>query len=98
MRSLQLQFVPLCVLVSDLRITKESSPGPPVLAIRTVEALRNGRPPNPLKFLFIAATFVYLNYTVSVMERPLMGLVMFEAWHDVQYLAIVWLAASNSMP
>jgi uncharacterized protein involved in outer membrane biogenesis len=38
MRSLQLQFVPLRVLVSDLRITKESSPGPPVLAVRTVEA------------------------------------------------------------
>ena len=37
-RSLQLQFFPLRVLLSDLRITKESSPEPPFLAIRTVEA------------------------------------------------------------
>src|SRR5207249_10419981 len=23
-------------------------------------------------------------------ERPLMGLALFESWHDIQYLAIVW--------
>jgi len=66
-----------------------------VYAIQTVQVIRKGGAPNPLKFLFIAATFVYLSYTVSVMERPLMGLVMFEAWHDVQYLAIVWLFNVN---
>jgi len=38
MRSLALQFFPLRVLISDLRITKESSPEPPFLAIRTIEA------------------------------------------------------------
>jgi len=66
-----------------------------VYAIQTVQVIRKGGGPNPLKFVFIAATFVYLSYTVSVMERPLMGLVMFEAWHDVQYLAIVWLFNLN---
>jgi Tfp pilus assembly protein PilF len=63
--------------------------------IHTWQAVRDGRPPNPLKFVFIAATFLYLRYTVSVAERPLMGLVMFESWHDIQYLAIVWLFNLN---
>jgi Tfp pilus assembly protein PilF len=53
-------------------------------------ALRAGRKPNPLKFVFIAATSLYLTYTVSVAQRPKMGLLMFESWHDIQYLAIVW--------
>jgi len=38
MRSLELQFFPLRVLISDVRITKESSPEPRFLAIRAVEA------------------------------------------------------------
>jgi len=66
-----------------------------IYAIHTVRSIRDGRPPNPLKFVFLGVTFIYLAYTVSVMERPLMGLVMFEAWHDVQYLAIVWLFNVN---
>jgi molybdate transport system substrate-binding protein len=66
-----------------------------VYAIHTGRAIRGGHWPNPLKFLFIAATTVYLAYTVSVVERPKAGLVMFEAWHDVQYLAIVWLFNLN---
>jgi tetratricopeptide (TPR) repeat protein len=56
-----------------------------------VKGIREGRWPNPMKFVFIAVTFAYLSYTVSVVERPFMGLIMFEAWHDVQYLAIVWM-------
>jgi len=63
--------------------------------IHTGRAIGKGQWPNPLKFLFIAATIVYLAYTVSVVERPKAGLVMFEAWHDVQYLAIVWLFNLN---
>ena len=63
--------------------------------IRTSQAIRDGRWPNPLKFVFIAVTFVYLKYTASVVERPFMGLVMFESWHDIQYLAIVWLFNVN---
>jgi len=63
--------------------------------IHTWWSIREGRWPNPLKFVFIVVTFVYLKYTASVVERPLMGLVMFESWHDIQYLAIVWLFNLN---
>ncbi len=56
----------------------------------TARTIRGGGGPNLLKILFLLVTFAYLTYTVSVLERPLMGLVMFESWHDIQYLAIVW--------
>src|SRR6185503_8688104 len=51
--------------------------------------------PNPLKFVFVAVTFLYLSHTAGVAERPLMGLALFESWHDVQYLAIVWMFNLN---
>jgi tetratricopeptide (TPR) repeat protein len=66
-----------------------------IYLIRTYSSIREGRSPNPLKFVFIAVTFLYLSYTAGVVERPLMGLAMFESWHDVQYLAIVWLFNLN---
>jgi lipoprotein NlpI len=63
--------------------------------MRTVATVRKGLTPNPLKFVFVAVTFIYLSYTAGVAERPLMGLALFESWHDVQYLAIVWMFNLN---
>ena len=63
--------------------------------LHTLSAIRGGLWPNPLKLVFIAATFIYLRYTVSVAQRPLVGLIMFESWHDIQYLAIVWVFNLN---
>ena len=66
-----------------------------VYAVRTVASLRQGHSPNPLKFVFVAVTFIYLSHTAGVMERPLVGLALFESWHDIQYLAIVWMFNVN---
>lgn len=63
--------------------------------IRTFVAVRHGRAPNPLKFVLIGATFAYLTYTASLLGRPILAWAMFEAWHDVQYLALVWLFNLN---
>ena len=63
--------------------------------IQTIRSIRHGAVPNPLKFVFIAATFVYLSYTSGVVDRPLLGLALFESWHDIQYLAIVWMFNLN---
>jgi Flp pilus assembly protein TadD len=60
-------------------------------AIHSVMILRAGGRPNPLKFIFLAVTFVYLKYTASQIDRPVVGYAMFEMWHDVQYLSIVWI-------
>jgi tetratricopeptide (TPR) repeat protein len=62
---------------------------------RTARNARQGRVPNPLKFVLMVVTFVYLAYTVSMIDQPLMGYAMFESWHDLQYLAIVWLFNVN---
>src|SRR5262245_47661174 len=43
---------------------------------RTVLAVRDGRPPNPVKFLLLFVTFVYLAYTVRMIDQPLMGYAM----------------------
>jgi len=59
-------------------------------AIHSVLILRAGGRPNPLKFLFIVITFFYLKYTASQIDRPVVGYAMFEMWHDIQYLSIVW--------
>ena len=58
--------------------------------VQIIKSVREGNKPNPLKFVFIVVTFAYLTYTNSVAQRPKMGLLMFESWHDIQYLAIVW--------
>src|SRR5262245_44610869 len=62
-----------------------------IYLMRTAAAIKDGHAPNPLKLVFIAVTFIYLSHTTGVAERPLMGLALFESWHDVQYLAIVWM-------
>jgi len=66
-----------------------------VYVIHTLAAIRRGRVPNPLKFVFVALTFIYLSHTTSMIDQPVVGLVMFESWHDIQYLAIVWLFNVN---
>lgn len=63
--------------------------------IRTIRSIRRGRSANPLKFLLIGVTFLYLGYTASMLDRPTVGYAMFESWHDIQYLAIVWLFNLN---
>jgi Flp pilus assembly protein TadD len=63
--------------------------------VRTVRLLHKRAWPNPLKFVLLISTFIYLAYTVSIIEQPVMGMVMFEAWHDIQYLAIVWMFNVN---
>jgi tetratricopeptide (TPR) repeat protein len=58
---------------------------------QTVRRLRSGEAPNPLKFVLIAGTFIYLSYAASMLDQPMVGYAMFESWHDIQYLAIVWM-------
>jgi tetratricopeptide (TPR) repeat protein len=61
----------------------------------TISAMRAGRSPNPLKLIFLIVTFAYLAHTSSMIDRPTAGFVMFESWHDIQYLTIVWFFSLN---
>jgi Flp pilus assembly protein TadD len=58
--------------------------------VHTLLIVRDGGRPNPVKFIFILVTFVYLKYTAAQIDRPAVGYAMFEMWHDIQYLSIVW--------
>ncbi|MEE9125886.1 MAG: hypothetical protein V3U11_01990, partial [Planctomycetota bacterium] len=51
---------------------------------------RAGRPTNPVKGVLIAASVAWWWYANVYVTDILIGLILFEIFHDVQYLAIVW--------
>ena len=59
-------------------------------AIHLVRLLRQGQSINPLKIILFSITFTYLGYAMAIVETPLLGYILFESCHDIQYLAIVW--------
>jgi hypothetical protein len=59
-------------------------------AIHTLRRTRAGHSPSPLKLVFLAASFSLLGFAESIDDRPLVGYVIFESWHDIQYLAFTW--------
>jgi tetratricopeptide (TPR) repeat protein len=50
-----------------------------------------GNPPSPLKLILMAVTFTYYWYTLAMVPNVLVAYALFEMFHDVQYLTIVWL-------
>jgi hypothetical protein len=59
--------------------------------VNGVAAARAGRPPSPIKILLLATTVSFFWYANVSVSNLLVGIVMWELFHDVQYLAIVWL-------
>ena len=55
----------------------------------------SGCPPNPVKLLLMATSFSFYWFTSVTVSNVLVGLAMFEVFHDVQYLAIVWVFNRN---
>ena len=49
-----------------------------------------GRTPNPLKLLALAISFSFWWYAMVEIDHILFGIALFEIFHDVQYLGIVW--------
>src|SRR5262245_23229526 len=60
-------------------------------AINAFSASKAGRPQSPVKLLLVATTVAFWWYTNVSVPNLLVGIVMWELFHDVQYLAIVWL-------
>jgi hypothetical protein len=50
-----------------------------------------GAPPSPVKLLVTVSSIGFYWYAYSIAGNILVGAAMFEVFHDVQYLAIVWL-------
>ena len=52
--------------------------------------LRSGHPANPMKLFTIAMSVGFWWYTMVFINNTILGIALFEIFHDVQYLAIVW--------
>ena len=52
---------------------------------------REGQPANPIKVLLMATSFGFWYYAMVGIDNVLLGIALFEIFHDVQYLSIVWL-------
>ncbi len=63
--------------------------------INLCRSWRRGSPPNPVKLILMVTSFGFFWYTSVTISNVILGLVMFEVFHDVQYFAIVWVYNRN---
>lgn len=61
----------------------------------TVKKLRQGEPVNASKIVLFVTTFAFFWLCSVTLKNLLLGIAMFELFHDVQYLGIVWLFNRN---
>ena len=52
---------------------------------------RRGTPPSPIKLVLMVTSFGFWWYSNVWVTHMLVGVALFEIFHDVQYLSIVWL-------
>lgn len=52
---------------------------------------RRARPLSPVKLLLLASSFAFFWYCSVMVDNIIVGNALFEVFHDVQYLSIVWL-------
>lgn len=52
---------------------------------------KSGAPPSPLKFLTLVSSFAFWWYCVVTLNNLLLGVILWEIFHDVQYDVLVWL-------
>jgi Tfp pilus assembly protein PilF len=55
-----------------------------------VGGLSRNRPANPVKLATLALSIAYWWFAMVMIDNIVIGLALFEIFHDVQYLAIVW--------
>jgi tetratricopeptide (TPR) repeat protein len=58
--------------------------------VNLVRNWRAGRPVNPIKLVLLTTSISFWLYCTMVVGHLLVGVLMFEIFHDVQYLSIVW--------
>jgi tetratricopeptide (TPR) repeat protein len=58
--------------------------------VNAVRRTRERTPPNPIKLALQASTIGFFVFCNLMVEHLLLAVLMFELFHDVQYLTIVW--------
>ena len=56
---------------------------------------REGHPPSPIKLLLMVTSFGFWWFACVTVDNMLVGVALFEIFHDVQYLSIVWIFNRN---
>jgi tetratricopeptide (TPR) repeat protein len=63
--------------------------------INLVRTWRHGERPNPVKLALLITTISFWWYCNDVVTNILAGIALFEVFHDVQYLSLVWIYNRN---
>jgi len=58
--------------------------------VNLFRCVRAGRRPSPVKLLLLCTSVGFWWYANRVVDNLLIGILLFELFHDVQYLSIVW--------
>ena len=66
-----------------------------LFVVNTLILRARGRSPSPIKLLLMAITFAYWWFCRTQIGDLIMGIALFEVFHDVQYLSIVWVFNRN---
>lgn len=61
-----------------------------VYVAHAIARWRAGSPPSAVKLLLLLTSVAFWVYSCAIVRNLIVGLVMFEIFHDVQYLAVVW--------
>ncbi|MEX0725609.1 MAG: tetratricopeptide repeat protein [Planctomycetaceae bacterium] len=61
-----------------------------LFAVNLLWRWKNGEPPNPLKLALMLTSFGFWWYAMVIVNDTLLGVALFEIFHDIQYLSIVW--------
>lgn len=79
-------------LVTNLRTVVLGMTGLVTLAFAAhlVWSYAHGQPPSPVKLLLMSSTFGFYWYSMATVDNVLVAYALFELFHDVQYLTIVW--------
>ena len=60
-------------------------------AVNLVWRWQQGQRPSMVKLLMMGSSFFYWWYAMVMINHALLGIALFEIFHDVQYLGIVWI-------
>ena len=63
--------------------------------VHSILSWRRGQPPSPIKLLLMVTSFCFWWFACVAVDNMLVGVALFEIFHDVQYLSIVWIFNRN---
>jgi Flp pilus assembly protein TadD len=85
-------FIPLWLLQGTQRLLVVAAIGVSILFLFNFSRMwAEGRRPNPVKLVLLLTSISFWWYCNNGVTNILAGIALFEVFHDVQYLSIVWI-------